>query len=112
MGARAGGGAGFFSSGVGSNRSYGMNKYQKTAFEAMKGDLSYNGQTGKNSKGRTTFNVMGKSLTEGGLAKMFKSEWAKHSDGSPGRDKTFAKTLTLNMTNNKTGQWFDTSIIK
>jgi len=111
MGARSGGGAGF-SSGVGSHRSYGMNKYQKIAFEAMKGDLSYNGQTSKNSNGQTLFNVMGQSLTEGGLAKVFKSEWAQHQKSPGHSDKAFAKTLTLNMINNKTGDFFDTSIIK
>lgn len=106
MGIRAGGGAGF-SSGIGSNKSYGLNKYERFTFEALKSNASASGVLlTKTTKGQNIFHVAGQNFTESGLAKFIKSEFKTQKEKTGQSDKSMAKQITKYLTNNKTGDFF------
>ena len=116
MGGRAGGGAsggmgsrsrgGGYSSGIGSGKSYGLNKYERFTFEAIKSDASTGPLMGQSSTGQLLFDVAGHTFTESGLAKFIKSEFKAQSAKTGQSSQSMAKQITKNLYNIKTGDYF------
>lgn len=114
MGRGSGGGAGFgsrsrgggYSSGIGSGKSYGLNKYERFTFEAIKSDASTGASIGKSSTGKLLFTVAGSTFTESGLAKFIKSEFKAQSAKTGQSAQSMAKQITKYLYNIKTGDYF------
>lgn len=99
MGGRSGSGVGF-SSGVGSRKSYGLNKYQKFALEAIKSNSKFYGD----SKGK--YFAADGYYTEKELAAKIKSDWKIQKAKTGLSDKELALQLTKGLMNHKTGMNF------
>ena len=100
------GGGGGFSSGIGSNRSYGMNKYEKFTMEAIKSDAQTYGNVWESSEGKTMITFGGGHYTESGLASRIKTDFAAERAKTGKSDQALAKQVTRYLTNHKTGDFF------
>lgn len=96
-----------YNSGIGSGNSYGLEKYERFAFEALKSDAAYNGHVWKHANnGETVITVFGAHYEESALAEFVKSEFKAQHAKTGQSHLSMAKQITKYLTNIKTGDFF------